>query len=900
MMKPTSEPLIRRSPFAILTASFLLFGLAAPVTRAADTVFSDDFESYTGAATSLEDIADADPAVPYGMIADDNPVGGTDGSGIQLIDWLAHSGSKALLLRAGSEAQLHLPTTRSGSRYTLDFWLYAVKGAGNRNFYIILRGEGTDNNGDDNVAYRSDRAATPAIFYYDGVGPGAGAWVNSGATHTEAAWQHHRIVADPNALTFDLYLDDMTTPVLKDVDLARPDTPVPTLVRVLHEGDSADDGYFVIDDISLTVEDSKGIAATFKDGFESYTALNPDNEDADPKGPWITTELNGNGSGKERVPTKVQVVDTSVITPHSGTNCVKIEGGQRAGISYAWGMPPQSDVEITWWAWVPASVDGATANYLRMSLYGSENGNCLAGDNALLGYGSRDGTIGDETSLTYYAGSGWFDTGKDYTPETWEEYRLITHTKQGTYSILKSPSSETPITVVDRAPFIGAATNWFPSFMVAWSSSNGSGHPPVYVDDIQIRSLDSNPEPLPQPYSVAYHTTRFTNATILAVTGPVGDMVVDPRDASTILFALDVAGGGIYKAAKAASGNWQVDPTPVVAGLDRPSGLTLTDDGTLWWTHDYNNDFTASVKRLKAPWAGNSPEIVIADCADVSGTVIDDDAIALTVAPAGFNGTIGKPGMIVVADRGNNGDTFNAVYLIDPATTDLAQTGTANYLVNPDPNAIGSDNLNAIAALPPNQVVTLTTDGWLCAIDAEGAVSYIWPATLWADTSGASPDPSGAALAVDPTTGRIWVADDTLDEIWSVDPATGADRKELSFPLSIPSRTDQQFDAHDPGMAFSPDGKFLVIADTSIANGGGRLIILHNEGIVFSATSGARTEAGITIAWQGTAFRYRVLRSTDLSNPAGFVEISGDLFSPTFTDTNPPAGQAFYRVVAYP
>ncbi len=685
--------------------------------------------------------------------------------------------------------------------------------------------------------------------------------------------------------------------MLDDAELSRCEVAVPTLLHITCEGDSADDGYFVIDDVSLTVDDSADLATTFNEGFESYDALSVTDEDADPKGPWITTELNGTGSGKSRVPTKVQVVDSSVVAPHSGDKCLKIEGGQRAGATIAWGTPPQADVEITWWAWVPMSVDGTTATYLRMSLYGAENGNCFAGDTALLGYGSRDANIGDETSLTYYAtGPGWLDTLIDYTPETWEEYRLTTHTEQGTYSIVKDPSSEIPVTVVDRAPFVGISTNWVPVFMAAWSSSNGSGHPPVYIDDIEIKSLETNPEPVPQPYTVAFSTERFTKYTVLDINGPVGDMAFDPSDNDTIYFTIDVGGGGIYRANKVATGNWQVDPTPIVTGLDRPSGLAITEDGTIWWTHDYNNDYTASVKRLKAPWASNTPEVIIADCGPVAA--IDDDAIDLTVAPANFDGAIGKPGMIVVADRGNDGDANNAVYYIDPATTELNVTGYANFLVAPSPTTLGSGNLNAITSLPASgEVITPNTDGCLTAIDANGATRNIFAATLWRDPN--SPIPNGSAVAVDPVTGRVWVGDDTLDEIWSIDLTTALDQKELSFPLSIPLRADQQIDIHDPGMAFSPDGSLLVVSDTSIANGGGRLIIFHNDTIAFDMAVTGRTATGVDLSWQGTAFKYRVQRSSDPANPKAFVDISEDLFTTTFTDPNPPATQALYRIVAY-
>ncbi len=479
---------VRSLPTTLLLSLLLLCAWILPSGQAATPIFADDFEGHEAAATSLSDVSDADPTHPNMRVIDDDPLGSDAGSGVQVVNWQANSGSNALLLRSGTEAQIHFTQARSGSSYQFDFWLYTVKGAGDRNFSLILRGEGSDFNGDDYLAYRSDRAATQNIFYYDGVGPGAAAWVNTGVNHTDEVWQHHRIVIDPNALTFDLYLDDMDTPVLSGAELSRCEVAVPTVLRIVHEGNSDDDGYFLIDDISLTVEGAIDPARTFTDGFESYDARASVDDDADPKGPWITTEVNGTGSGKDRTPAKVQVVDSTVVAPHSGEKCLKIEGGQRAGATVAWGEPAQSDVQITWWAYVPASVDATTANYLRMSLYGAEDGNCIAGDNALLGYGSRDATIGDETSLTLYTG-GWLDSGIDYTPLTWEEYQLTTHTAEGTYSIVKGPSSGSPQTIADRAPFVGTATNWAPVFMAAWSSSNGTGHPPVYIDDVEIKSL---------------------------------------------------------------------------------------------------------------------------------------------------------------------------------------------------------------------------------------------------------------------------------------------------------------------------------------------------------------------------------------------------------------------------
>ena len=48
---------------------------ASQLLAATATIVTDDFESYTGAATSLSDTSDADPLVPSGVIVDDDPVG---------------------------------------------------------------------------------------------------------------------------------------------------------------------------------------------------------------------------------------------------------------------------------------------------------------------------------------------------------------------------------------------------------------------------------------------------------------------------------------------------------------------------------------------------------------------------------------------------------------------------------------------------------------------------------------------------------------------------------------------------------------------------------------------------------------------------------------------------------
>jgi hypothetical protein len=869
----------------IIRASVLPIVSLAAIHAAPFTIFTEDFESYSDPATSLTDTATANPSGPQVIVTDDNPVAPLEaGTGVQVINHLAASGSQSLLVRSGSEAQIQIQQPRSGSSYTLDFRLNTAKGEGDRNFYLIVRAMGNDTNGEDFLAYQSDRAAGNATRYYDGIETGG--WTLTGAQHTDGAWQHHRFVFNMRTLTFDLFVDDMNTPIVDDGQISRSGAAVPVSIILRHEGNSEDDGYFAIDDISLSVEDSRDLSTAFAEGFESYPAAAPGTlDDANPLGPWITNEADGTGDLKPLNPAKVQIVDTASVPARSGTKSLKLEGGQRAGVTFAWGTAPLEDIQVTFWARVPASVDGTIATYLRLSLYGIENGRSDQGDSALLGFGSRDGNVGDETSLTIFT-TAWQDTLADYTPDTWEQYRLITHVEQGTYTILKNPGSENEIIVADRAPFIGSATTWGPNWMIGFSSSNGSGHPPVYIDDIEVVSLTTSVEPLPDPYTVTIEGTRFTNVTTLKIGGPIGDIAVDPRDNSTIFFAVDGQPGGIYRANKTAAGTWVAEETALISGLDRPSGLVVDSQGTLWWTHD----FTMALMRLQAPYTNKTAETIISNFGPLA---TDDDPIDLAIAPANFANT---PNYIIVADRGMDGDSENTLYLVDPATTTLDQTTYENYLVPPSVFSVGAVNINAITPVPTSgEVAVMNADAFIYLVNGEGAIRSILP-NIYADP-GVTINPT--AIAADPTTGRIWLADNVFKEIWSI-PSSGSEteQREIDFTLIEGSRPDSNINFHDPGLAFAPDGSIFVASDSSTSNGGGRIHIFHNDvqEASIAITQGTRTASGFELAWTtspGTT--YKVQRSNNLGE--GFTDLSGNLTSGSYTDTNPPATYAFYRIV---
>ena len=160
----------------LVAAAGLCLCATTPLTAATATIYSTDFEAYTDVATSLADTADADPTGLEWSIADDTALSPTNvGAGVQVINWLTNASggaNQALLLRPSTEAQVMLRGARSGTSYQLDFWTYAVREpTSDRNFYVVLRAEGADNNGDDFLAYQVNRATDSTILrYYDGVG----------------------------------------------------------------------------------------------------------------------------------------------------------------------------------------------------------------------------------------------------------------------------------------------------------------------------------------------------------------------------------------------------------------------------------------------------------------------------------------------------------------------------------------------------------------------------------------------------------------------------------------------------------------------------------------------------------------------------------------------------------
>ena len=966
-------PLRKRGhPNALWLALASLAGLAGtPLLAETVTLVNQNFDSFTGAATSILDTRIAIPNTDYIRVEDGLPQadapGGLGFDGVQLINWASAPGSapNCMLLRPNTAFRCNLDP-RGGTNYSWEFWMLSSKsGSADRGFRISLVEEGADQNEQDFVIFRSGQAATtnnssltglsPAVDGVDVIQafngfnasagmPGPNSWVTMSNTAagrpfyiTNNAWNHFKIVADAVARTFKFYVNDMATPVNALCALARPQNLPVTGIRFANEGNSADDGYTLIDDVKLTTEGNfiDLASGAYTDGFEAYAASNSGNTnsaDSNPGGAWVTAETTGVANNFYFAPTRVQVVDNSVTAAHSGSKCLMVWQKQTAGASISWGQAPTDDVRITWWAKVPGQTNtGVDAVYLRVSLYAWEADYSSASDTLLFGYGRRQTGTGYGTTnsiLTYnrwfnewYNNGQWGDTLRTYTPDVWEEYQLTTDVKRNSYTLIKNPSTS-PVVIVKDGQYISSWGNNKKFHTIAFSTSNvptaGTDNPPTFVDDIRIEPYNNTQAPEPRPYTIlgTGPSGRFTNYTILTVPGKtVGGVAVDPRDKNTILFTVDEERvGEIRKATKVASGNWVVDPTPIVSGLYNPNSLTVETNGTIWFVMDAVKGGQASgLRRLKAPWNANSVEEVVTDFgfAPVNRS---DQPCDLVFVPGTFSGA--KP-QLAVLDRGvdlNNNP--NAIWLVDPATGTLNQYLYNTSLIAPNTTLFGAGlngNANGIAALPDTgELVTiwegdgLTDNGVIAAFDGAGVARYIY-------TTGSGVT-WGAGIDVDPTTGRIWVSDRkktiaplsefAVPQIVSFDATSGAFIQELSFTNmnATADRPDRNINVKDPGMRFSPDGKFLVVSDQALCSGGGRLLVFHNEPFVVPTITITKTEragSSVTLNWtSGGAVNYVVQRSATVDG--AYSTISPLLTSTRYSDVVSPADKAFYRVLAYP
>lgn len=295
---------------------------------------------------------------------------------------------------------------------------------------------------------------------------------------------------------------------------------------------------------------------------------------------------------------------------------------------------------------------------------------------------------------------------------------------------------------------------------------------------------------------------------LLVLPSSAGDTAFDPTDGNRMYVAVDVTaanGGAIYRVDTLPGGAMALGD--LVVQIDNPSSLAFTASGDLYVTQDYAGDI--SVIRTPRNGAPYTIEKVIEQFVGAG----DDDPIAIGIAPAAFSGAVARPGDLIIADRGRDGDTPNDFYVYTPGSNP-GEPGTptdpqafTNYLApTPTLSAYDGVNINDFAfALDGASLYTLFANGTLVQLDPSGTI------LREASIAGASLT-APAALATHPVTGRIWVASDDLDEVWSIDPATDHLQRELKFArtgATVPATID----FNDPSIQFTSDGNLFTVSD---------------------------------------------------------------------------------------
>ena len=295
---------------------------------------------------------------------------------------------------------------------------------------------------------------------------------------------------------------------------------------------------------------------------------------------------------------------------------------------------------------------------------------------------------------------------------------------------------------------------------------------------------------------------------LLVLPSSAGDTAFDPTDGNKLYVTVDAtsaAGGAIYRVNTLSGGVMVVGD--LVTQMDNPSSLAFTASGDLYVTQDYAGDISV----IPAPRNG-APYTVSKVIEQFVGAG-DDDPIAIGIAPAAFTGVVARPGDLIIADRGRDGDAPNDFYVYTPGSTpgDPGTPTDPNAFINylaPTPTLGAYDNVNINDfdfSLDGASIYTLFANGTIVQLDPSGNI------LKEASIAGASLT-NPAALATDPVTGRIWVASDDLDEVWSLDPATSTGQRELKFARTG-ATAPAAIDFNDPSIKFSADGSLLTVSD---------------------------------------------------------------------------------------
>ncbi|MBP7936849.1 MAG: PEP-CTERM sorting domain-containing protein [Phycisphaerae bacterium] len=259
-------------------------------------------------------------------------------------------------------------------------------------------------------------------------------------------------------------------------------------------------------------------------------------------------------------------------------------------------------------------------------------------------------------------------------------------------------------------------------------------------------------------------------------------------------------------------------------GDSNPSDVVVDANGDLYIPYDY----TAGLRKITDPMGTATASVVFAGNAFMGGTG-DDDPFGAEIAPPGFNGSMAKPGDILLNDKGLDKNETNAIESVSPDGSGYKTMATWATLPNctmPDasPENMAADQKNGVVYMAPVQM-TSTVDGkpvtQIFTLSPEGVLTA-HEITLPSLTGDLLDNVQG--MTVNPLDGSIWVVDDDNypsatyvpdDALYRIDPVTFVATLEIDFDVEEGNTTQGQgLPNFNYSIAFTPDGRYLVIGDT--------------------------------------------------------------------------------------
>lgn len=258
-------------------------------------------------------------------------------------------------------------------------------------------------------------------------------------------------------------------------------------------------------------------------------------------------------------------------------------------------------------------------------------------------------------------------------------------------------------------------------------------------------------------------------------------------------------------------------------GDSNPSDVVVDANGDLYVTYD----FTAAVRKITDPMGAAVPSNVFTGNAFL-GTTGDDDPFGIKIAPAGYSGSLAKPGDLLLNDKGLDDNNINAIESVAPDGSSYAIMATWTKLPNctladASPENMAVDHVNSIVYMAPVQMTSVIDGSPLTQVFTVSPDGVLTAHQITMPSVAGDLLDNVQGIAVNPLDGSIWVVDDDNypgtgyepdDAVYRIDPVTFVATLEIDFNAE-PGNTSQGqgFPNFNYSMAFTPDGRHLILGD---------------------------------------------------------------------------------------